>query len=341
MENKKEDIDDKPTEITELGHGSSDGTEVDDTQLVPYKRDVPETGIKEEKYPPCSHTYLDFLLDPSRFTPLRMPVKQGFPTVITSFKTIVTVPVRAAGVLVGYFAPQNPLCGFIDSSAYRTDLLVIGQDQVPAANSSWAGQYIGNSSYYSANNSFPHLQYFKSGRVIAGQLRINYTGKQDVTAGSILVSGYVIGQGSRYIGSLTAMAGNAGGVTYGPPSIQQMANCDIFRRFGMDEQVTIKWFPVDDTCRNFQPFDAPLDNVPNIPMSQMAFVFNINGATPGSNFEFSYESYYEVVPNIQSSPMFSASQGYSQENWQSVWTTIGNMARDPVRQTQILISGVK
>ena len=305
-----------------------------------------QTGGSLDQYVDKKHKrekkYLDFVLNPDIEMPIRMPSDFTYPTNLMSYKQNFQISIGAMGDFCGYYAPQNHFlftpnnnsstatqnksCSymFFTRSVTGTDYFSTSYNtQSLAATTGYSQKVV------DPNPSFPYHLNFDSARVIGGMMKVQYIGSLQNTSGMISVAADLIAQNSFPTGDQL------------PPTNSQMYNLLVYKKFSASEQTQSVWFPVDPSVQNFINVDraqnATTTSFPDV--SQLVFYIYGYGLPASTMLDITIETYYEAVPNYQSSSLFVASQAVSKEDTKSAWNEIMNVGKQNLGQ--ILITGAK
>lgn len=288
--------------------------------------------------------YLDFVLNPDTEEPVRMPSDYTFPTNIVSVCTDEYLNIGSLSSFAGFFAPQNQLACttyyanlapfFSDESAVFPSYVFIskksggvGYDGFQYTDLVFANADVEDR--FQSANRFPYFAQFDTARCIGAVCEITYIGALENTSGVIHISANIVPAISYGIGRSKC------------PSVSQMNNMLIYKKYRVSQTTRSLWFPVDFSAQYFQnanPANNPSSVSALINYSQLVFYFRGVSLPQGSKFNFKFKMYYEVVPNLKFSTLFASTQGVSDEEKKSAWSKILQIAKNEL--DDFLITGI-
>jgi len=292
--------------------------------------------------------YLDFVLNPDKEEPRRMPSDYTFPTNIVSVDENFSIKINTAGDFYGFFAPQNQfLCDNLLGQAVPYSTVEIGcatyapwvffsratATVAPTLNN-FTGfmtevvPFVSISDKQTKNqgrNAFPYSGQFSSARCIAAVCQTTYIGNLEDTSGNMHIGAQVVPAGVNAVGHLK------------PPTIAQLQNLLVYKKYLLSAPTRVIWFPVDSSAQNFQNanFASTPSNLQQANFSQLVFFYVGTQMPVGSTIDITIKMYYEVVPNLKFSSLFSLTQGVCCESKKDAWTEISELQRNGIQDLLI------
>lgn len=308
---------------------------------VDSKTRVKNKYMREKKY-------LDFVLNPDKEEPMRMPSDYTYPTNIVSVDENFAIEIDTAGDFYGFFAPQNQflcdnvLAGAVPYSTTETKCANYAPwvffSRTTTTHSHLVNSFSGFMSELSGlvyipnrqaknqgPNAFPYSGQFNAARCIGAVCQTTYVGNLEATSGDLHIGAQVLPANGKSAGYLSA------------PSIHQLQNLLVYKKYSLSAPTRVIWFPVDSSAQNFQnadpassPSGTQLTN-----FSQLVFFYHGIKIPVGSAIDIKIKMYYEVVPNMQFSSLFSLTQGVCCESKKDAWTEISELQRNGIHDLLI------
>lgn len=292
--------------------------------------------------------YLDFVLNPDKEEPRRMPSDYTFPTNIVSVDENFAIQIDTAGDFYGFFAPQNQLrcnnsyAGYqpystastacasyapwvFFSRATTTPVPLV--DEFTSYMTEVSGLVVISNrlTKNQGRNAFPYSGQFNAARCIGAVCQTSYIGNLEATSGNMHIGAQVLPANGQSAGDLK------------PPTIAQLQNLLAYKKYLLSAPTRVIWFPVDASAQNFQNAD-PVSTPPGAQkanFSQLVFLYNGTKIPVGSTIDITIKMYYEVVPNLQFSSLFSLTQGVCCESKKDAWTEISELQRNGIHDLLI------
>jgi len=292
--------------------------------------------------------YLDFVLNPDKEEPRRMPSDYTFPTNIVSVDENFAIKIDTDGDFYGFFAPQNQLlCGRVYAgfqpysnfsfgcAAFAPWVFFSRATTTPVATSINFSKFMSEFSppvpisnrqnKNQGHNAFPYSGQFSSARCIGAVCQTTYIGNLEATSGDMHIGAQVLPANKDAAGNLI------------PPTIAQLQNLLVYKKYLLSAPTRVIWFPVDSSAQNFQNANpaSTAFGFQAANFSQLVFLYLGTKIPVGSVIDIKIKMYYEVVPNLQFSSLFSLTQGICCESKKDAWAEISELQRNGIHDLLI------